>query len=170
MNIISDIQDQIVDRLQNALVQKSGNSHMRVVRVDTNDEVEVAQWVYDNESNISKYPHAFVYTGPVSASEQDASRRMPTYEVTIRVFIAVRNASHENQEAQKRLADKWSLYVASALNGYRVGVDPYTADQQIDSIDITAIANTERSALWDLTMNVNLETDFDAILNNVTNE
>jgi len=168
-SILADIQDQVVSHVEDGVTDSDGDQHMAVEMIYTDDEFEIAEYIADHERRISQIPHAFVFAGTAVFEGQDSTRRMQQLEVPVRVFVAARNASTENQQVQHRLASKWSVYVAAAVAGKRVRTTG-TSDAYLEDVNVESIANIERSALWEVRFTVPLNLDTDDILLEIDNE
>ena len=168
-SILGDIRDQIVGHIEDGVTDSAGDQHMRVEGIYTEDEFEIAEYVADNERRIGRIPHAFVYVGSAAFAAQDSTRRLQRLEVAARTFVATRNTSTNNQQAQQRTGSKWSIYVASSLAGRSVQ-SVGTSVAYLEDVSVEAIANTERSALWEVRVSIPLNVSTDDILSEIENE
>jgi len=168
-SIYSGVQEEVVDTLSSQLTDSGGDQHMNVVPIHTEDEFEIAEYVADHERRVGRIPHAFVFVGSSQFDSRDSSNRMPSITVPVRVFVAVRNNSINDQHAQYKLASKWSTYVATALIGTQVTVTG-SAPAYLGQMNVNSIANTESSALWEVNLTLNLNIDADVILAELENE
>jgi len=168
-SIIGDVQDQIVGHIENGVTDSKGDQHMRVEGIYTEDEFEIAEYIANNERRIGRIPHAFVHVGSATFAGQDSTRRFQQLTISARVFVATRNTSTNNQQAQQRTGSKWSVYVASSLAGRSVqSVGTNTA--YLEGVNVETIANTERSALWEVRTSIPLSLSTDDILGELDNE
>jgi len=170
MNVLSSLQDQVIDEIKTELSDSGGTALVRVRRVENDDEVIIGEQIQANERQVAKWPHVYVYSGVLTEDETDTTNRLMYGTAQFRTFVGTRNANSDNLEAQKRLADKWCIYVASAIAGKRFGVAPYTTDESARNITIDPIANTENNALWEVSFQIPVHLSFDKVLQNVQNE
>lgn len=168
-NIITDIQDQVVSSIEDSLTDSDGSQHMSVERIYTQDEFAIADFVADNDRRIARIPHAFVFVGTLNFVEADSTGRAATVEAPVRVFVATRDASTSNQQIQHDKAAKWSTYVAAALAGTPIQSKGTNTAYVMDP-NVEPLGNTERNALWEVRLNIELVLDSEIILQEIDNE
>ncbi len=168
-SIVADLQDQAVEAIRSGLTDSNGEQHARVEIIHTEDEVRIAEYIADNERRVARIPHAFVYAGTVVFQEADSTGTFATVEIPVRVFIATRDNSTNDQEIQHRKASKWSVYVASALAG-EPAQSTGTNTAYFRNPNVEPISNTERSSMWEVRLNVEINMDTDLILTELDNE
>lgn len=168
-SIIADIQDQAVSAIEDGLTDSDGDQHVKVEFIHTEDELRIAEYISDNERRIARIPHAFVYAGTADFQEADSTGTFVTVQIPIRVFIATRDNSTEDQEIQHRKASKWSVYVASALVGESAQASG-TNTAYFREPNVEPISNTERSSMWEVRLTAEVNLDTDLILTELNNE
>lgn len=168
-SIIADLQDQAVEAIKTGLTDSNDEQHIHVELLHTDDEIRIGDYVADNEKRIGRIPHAFVYAGSVVFQDADSTGTFATVEIPLRVFIATRDNSVNDQELQHRKASKWSLYVAAALAG-ESAQSTATNTAHFRDPNVEPIANTERSSLWEVRLTVEMNIDTELILNELDNE
>lgn len=167
--IITDIQNQTVDHIQSGLTDDNGSQHAKVELIHTEDEFEIADFVAENQRKIGRVPHAFVFVGNMTFQDQDTTHRLQQVDVPVRVFVAVRDSSQNNERVQHRLAGKWCVYVASALAGKEIDVGGM-APAYLADVNVENIVNIEEWALWEVNFNVRMNMDTDDILSQLSSE
>jgi len=168
-SIIADVQDQAVAAIEDGLTDSGGSQHMKVELLHTEDEFRIADYIADNERRIGRIPHAFVYAGSVIFQESDSTGTFATVEIPLRVFVATRDNSTNDQEIQHRKASKWSVYVAAALAGEPAQTTA-TNETYFRDPNVEPISNTERSSLWEVRLTVEINMDTELILSELDNE
>lgn len=144
-----------------------GSHGLQVERSETDDEFVLGQWIEDNMSRVSQYPHAFVWLGSIQTRGADSTRRMGQITVPVRVFIMTRDNSRQNEKAQKKLADKWSLAVVASLVGEKFGDPQLTNDGLVQNLSVDTLGNGEDAAMWEASFDLDLSIDFDEVINNL---
>jgi len=168
-SIIADLQDQAVSAIESGLTDSNGDQHIKVELLHTDDELRIADYIADNERRVGRIPHAFVYAGSVVFQDGDSTGTLATVEVPVRVFIATRDNSTNDQEIQHRKASKWSVYVAAALAG-EPAQSTGTSTAYFEDPNVEPITNTERSSMWEVRLTVEINLDTDLILTELDNE
>jgi hypothetical protein len=168
-SIIADLQDQAVSAIEDGLTDPDGNQHMKVELIHTDNEVLIAEYIADNERRVGRIPHAFVFAGSIVFQNADSTGMMATVEVPLRVFVASRDNSTNDQRIQHRKASKWSVYVAAALAG-EPAQSTATNTAYFRDPNVEPISNTERSSLWEVRLTVEINVDTDLILTELDNE
>lgn len=168
-SIIADLQDQAVSAIENGLTDSNGSQHIKVELLHTNDEIRLAEYIANNERRIGRIPHAFVYAGNVVFQEADSTGTFATVQLPVRVFLATRDNSANDQELQHRKASKWAVYVASALAGAEAQ-STGTNTAYFEDPNVEPISNTERSSLWEVRLTLELNMDTELILSELDNE
>lgn len=168
-SIIADLQDQAVDAIKTGLTDSNGGQHINVEILHTDDELRIGEYIADNERRIGRIPHAFVYAGNVVFQEADSTGRFATVQVPVRVFVATRDNSRNDQEIQHRKASKWSVYVAAALAG-EPAQSTGTNTAYFEDPNVEPITNTERSSMWEVRLTVEINLDTELILTELDNE
>lgn len=163
MQLLSSLQDSIIEHLESDLGPKGAY----IDRSETEDEIRLGNWIADNMGSVARHPHLFVYTGTIDLRGVDSTMRMPQVTLPVRVFVMTRDASSKNEEAQKRLADKWSLAAVSSLHGARFGDDTVTNDGLVQDLAVNPLGNGEDAAMWEVSFNLDLNIDLDLVLNNI---
>jgi hypothetical protein len=168
-SIIADLQDQAVEAIETGLTDSGGNQHIKVELLHTDDEIRLGEYIADNERRIGRIPHAFVYAGNVVFQDSDSTGTFATVEVPVRVFVATRDNSTNDQEIQHRKASKWSVYVAAALAGEPARMTGTNTAYFTDP-NVEPISNTERSSMWEVRLTVEMNMDTELILSELDNE
>jgi hypothetical protein len=168
-SIIADLQDQAVEAIETGLTDSGGNQHIKVELLHTDDEIRLGEYIADNERRIGRIPHAFVYAGNVVFQDADSTGKFVTAQIPMRVFVATRDNSTNDQEIQHRKASKWSFYVAAALAGEEAR-STATNSAFFREPNVEPISNTERSSLWEVRLTVEINMDTELILTELDNE
>jgi hypothetical protein len=168
-SIVADLQDQAVSAIEDGLTDSDGDQHIKVELLHTDDELRIADYIADNERRVGRIPHAFVYAGSVVFQEADSTGTFATVEIPLRVFVATRDNSTNDQEIQHRKASKWSVYVAAALAG-EPAQSTATNTAYFRDPNVEPITNTERSSMWEVRLTVEINMDTDLILTELDNE
>jgi len=168
-SIVADLQDQAVEAIESGLTDSNGDQHIKVTILHTDDELRLAEYIADNERRIGRVPHAFVYAGNVVFQDADSTGTFVTAEIPVRVFVATRDNSTNDQEIQHRKASKWSVYVASALAG-EPAQSTGTNTGYFGDPNVEPISNTERSSMWEVRLTVEINMDTELILAELDNE
>jgi len=168
-SVLADIQDQVVAHIEDGVTDSGGDQHMRVETIYTDDEFEIAEYIGDNERRIGRIPHAFVFVGSAGFAGQDSTQRLQRLSILVRTFVATRNTSVNDQQAQHRLAGKWCVYVAASMAGRRVQAEGTNA-AYLEDVNIESIGNSERSAMWEVRCSISLNLSTDEILLQIDNE
>lgn len=168
-SIIGDLQDQVVSLIEQGVTDSSGDQHMNVEMLYNEDELELADYIAENERRIGRIPHAFVFAGSADFQDNDSSGLMTIFQVPVRIFVAVRDQARQNQKVQHRLGSKWCMYVAAALAGEDVRMTG-TNTAYIQNLNVEAIANTERSAVWEVRTTLQINIDTELILQELDSE
>jgi hypothetical protein len=168
-SIVADLQDQAVSAIEDGLTDSDGDQHIKVELLHTDDELRIADYIADNERRIGRIPHAFVYAGSVVFQEADSTGTFATVQIPLRVFVATRDNSVNDQEIQHRKASKWSVYVAAALAG-EPAQSTGTNTAYFRDPNVEPITNTERSSMWEVRLTVEINMDTDLILTELDNE
>jgi hypothetical protein len=168
-SIIADLQDQAVAAIERGLTDSNGEQHIMVELLHTDDEIRIGQYIADNERRVGQIPHAFVYAGNVVFQEADSTGTFATVQVPVRVFVATRDNSTNDQEIQHRKASKWSVYVAAALAGEPAQTTA-TNTAYFEDPNVEPITNTERSSMWEVRLTVEINLDTELILKELDNE
>jgi len=168
-SIVADLQDQAVEAIESGLTDSNGDQHIKVKILHTDDELRLAEYIADNERRIGRVPHAFVYAGNVVFQDADSTGTFVTAEIPVRVFVATRDNSTNDQEIQHRKASKWSVYVASALAG-EPAQSTGTNTGYFEDPNVEPISNTERSSMWEVRLTVEINMDTELILAELDNE
>lgn len=168
-SIIADLQRQVVSVIEEGVTNQDGDQYMKVEPIHTDNEIRLGQYVADNERRIGRIPHAFVFAGNVTFNTSDTTNQFLTVDIPIRVFVATRDASMNDQDIQHKKASKWSIYTAAAMAGKRVRMTA-TNDVYLDDPNVEVITNTERSSIWEVRVTVNPNIDTELILQEIENE
>ena len=158
-SLLESLRSQTVAHIENGLTDSDGNQKIHVEKVYTGDEFEITEYVSENERNVARIPHAFVWVGTVNFQGSDSSRELFRVQIPVRTFLATRDDSVQGQNAQYEIGSKWAMFIIAALAGQRFGTDS-TDRQVLDSPTVESIVNTERLALWEVrfTLQLNVET------------
>jgi len=161
VHILSNIQDDVVSRLETDL----GGAGAYIDRSEHQNEQILAEWAMDNTSQLDRYTHIFVYTGPLTLRGEDTTRRAPRATIPVRVFVMARDSGHEKVERQKKEADKWALATAASLQGSRFGDPMATNEGLVQNVSINPIVNEDTAAMWEVNFDLDLTIDLDVVLN-----
>lgn len=168
-SIIRTIQEEVVDHIESGLTDSDGNQHMRVEHFHTGDEFEVTDFVADHQRRVGQIPHAFVFVGTATFQDQDSTARLQQVQVPVRVFVATRHNSAEDQRVQHQLGSKWSIYTAAALAGQPINTTGIAESYPVN-MNVESLVNVEAWALWEVRFNVPISLDTDDILAQIDNE